>query len=179
MVPTTQEDNGVLVALFKHSVWANLKVLDFCEGLSEEQLGASAIGTYGSIQDTLWHMVGAEVSYVHRVIGKWPPEPPSREGFTNIAVLKKSARWTGEELLKLALAARANSMVQEESDESPVVVVRYPLASLLMQAINHATEHRAHVSTIITQLGLEPPNMDGWTYMEETGQFQETTKAGS
>ena len=31
---------------------------------------------------------------------------------------------------------------------------------LLGQAINHATEHRAHVATIMTQRGLTPPRMD-------------------
>ena len=49
----------------------------------------------------------------------------------------------------------------------------------MMQAINHATEHRTHVSTMITQLGLEPPDMAGWQYMDEMGEFQETKKAGS
>jgi uncharacterized damage-inducible protein DinB len=71
--------------------------------------------------------------------------------------------------LELVLATRADSMVREsEGDES----VEYSLASLMAQVINHATEHRAHIATIITQLGMEPPNMDLWTYMEETGEFR-------
>jgi uncharacterized damage-inducible protein DinB len=48
-----------------------------------------------------------------------------------------------------------------------------------MQAINHATEHRTQISTIITQLGLEPPDMAGWQYMDEMGEFHETTAAES
>ena len=50
---------------------------------------------------------------------------------------------------------------------------------LMIQAINHSTEHRTQVSTIITQLGLEPPDMTGWQYMDEMGEFQETAKAES
>ena len=172
----SQADNSTLIVLFKHNTWANLKLLDFCEALSDEQLDASTTGTYGSIRNTLWHIVGAEVSYVHRVNGKLPAEPPSRDRFPGFAVLKQSARWTGEQLLQLALSARADSIVQEES---PEVAVKYPLASLLMQAINHATEHRTQLSTIITQLGLEPPDMTGWQYMDETGEFQEIAKAES
>ena len=38
---------------------------------------------------------------------------------------------------------------------------------LLVQAINHATEHRTQVAAILTQLGIEPPGMDGWTYHED------------
>lgn len=35
---------------------------------------------------------------------------------------------------------------------------------VLVQAINHATEHRTQIFTILTQQGLEPPVLDGWTY---------------
>ena len=94
----------------------------------------------------------------------------TRDRFPGFAVLKQVARWTGDELLGLALSARAASLVQEEDAQ---VVVRYPLTSLLMQAINHSTEHRTQVSTILTQIGLEPPDMTGWMYMEERGEFQE------
>ena len=41
---------------------------------------------------------------------------------------------------------------------------QFPASIILIQAINHATEHRAHVMTIITQLGLEPPDVSGWEY---------------
>ena len=35
-------------------------------------------------------------------------------------------------------------------------------------------EHRAHICTIISQLGMEPPDVTGWGYMEATGEFQES-----
>ena len=175
MQQTDQGDNSVLLALFRHNTWANLKLLEFCEALSDEQLDASAAGTFGSIRDTLWHVVGAEVSYVHRVNGKLPDTPSFRDHFPGLAVLKQAAQWTGDELLQLALSARADTLVEEWSDDH-TIVVRYPLASLMLQAINHATEHRGHIATILTQLGLKPPEMDGWAYMEATGEFRETTE---
>jgi uncharacterized damage-inducible protein DinB len=179
MPQTEQADNSVLTVLFHHNSWANLKLLDFCENLSDEQLDASATGTYGSIRDTLNHMVRAEVTYVNRVTGKVPPAEPVTMGrFPGFEVMKQTMRWTGDELLQLALSARADTIVREEEVQQQVkVVVQYKVASLMMQAINHATEHRAQVSAIITQLGLEPPNMDGWQYMEDTGEFQEFTEA--
>src|SRR5919202_453747 len=99
-------DTSVLTTLFAHNVWANLKLLDFCEHLSDERLDATAIGCFGSIRDTLQHIVGAEVSYVERVNGKLPPKPPSRDQFTGFEVLKDAVRWAGDELLQLALYAR-------------------------------------------------------------------------
>ena len=172
MSENRQSDASVLTTLFTHNTWANLKLLDFCAALSDEQLKATAVGAYGSIRATLAHMIGAEIDYATRVTGKTPPAWLSGDEYPGIEVLKDTAREAGEELSRLALAARADSVVRE-TDPEQGISVEYPLSSLLMQAINHATEHRQQVSAIITQLGLEPPGMDGWAYMEETGEFRE------
>jgi uncharacterized damage-inducible protein DinB len=170
MQDTERGDTSVLSTLFAHNGWANRKLLEFCEQLSDEQLDATAIGCFGSIRVTLVHIVGAEVSYVVRVNGKLPPQPFSRREFPGFAVLKDVARWTSDELLQLALSARHNTMVTESEGDSHV---EYRLASLIMQVINHATEHRAQISAIITQLGMEPPDMSGWKFMEEIKEFRE------
>src|SRR5207248_8930006 len=44
-----------------------------------------------------------------------------------------------------------------------------PVSLFLLQAVNHGTEHRSQVATILTQLGVEPPAMDGWTYFSASG----------
>jgi uncharacterized damage-inducible protein DinB len=163
-------DTSVVTTMFAHNGWANQKLLDFCEQLSNEQLDATAIGCYGSIRDTLWHTVRAEVSYVRRVNGKLPPQPIARDVIPGFAVMKDVARWTNDELLQLALAARQDTMVTETEDG---MACEYTLASLMMQVINHANEHRAQIAAIITQLGMEPPDMSGWQYMVDTGEFRE------
>jgi uncharacterized damage-inducible protein DinB len=165
-----QGDTSVLTTLFRHNVWANLKLLDFCEPLSEQQLDATAIGCFGTIRDTLRHTVGAEVSYVKRVNGKLPPQPFGRDQFPGFAVLKDAVRWAGDEMLQLALSTQEGTRVQESDERWRV---EYPLASLIVQAITHSTEHRTQISAIITQLGLEPPDMSGWKYMEESRELQE------
>jgi len=46
--------------------------------------------------------------------------------------------------------------------EGPIAV---PGWIILVQAVDHGREHRTHIATILTQLGIEPPDMDGWTFM--------------
>ena len=46
-----------------------------------------------------------------------------------------------------------------------------PASLLLLQAVNHGTEHRSQIATVLTQLGIEPPEMDGWTYFFASGQM--------
>jgi uncharacterized damage-inducible protein DinB len=181
MMPESNHDTThLLVKFFEHHIWANMRLLDFCEQLSDEQLDAAAVGGYGSIRHTFLHMMGAEISYVERVDGKLPPKTLSRERYPTIAEFKETLRWTSEELLQLALAARAESIVHEEFvEQEPTprkIVVEYKLNSLIVQTINHATEHRAQIATILTQLGLEPPVMDVWTYIEGSGEFRESVE---
>ena len=165
-----QGDGSVLTRFFEHNTWANLALLDFCERLSDEQLDAKAIGGYGSIRETLVHIIGAEVSYVVRVNGRLPPRPFARNQLPGFDVLKEAARWTGDELLQLALSARADTMVVEREGR---LGAEYTLASLIVQAITHSVEHRTQIATIITQLGMEPPDMSGWKYMDDTKEFRE------
>ena len=167
-------DTSVLTTLFAHNAWANLKLLDFCEHLSDAQLDATAIGCFGSIRDTLHHIVGAEVSYVERVNSKLPARPLSQDLFPGFEVLKDAVRWAADELLQLALSARQDTSVRQRP---PRMLIEYKLASLMVQAITHSTEHRTQISAIITQLGMEPPDMSGWQYMEEIGEIKEIEAA--
>lgn len=163
-------DTSVLTTLFAHNTWANLKLLNFCAGLSDAQLDTAAIGGYGSIRDTLRHIISAEVSYVDRVNGRLPARPLPPDGFPGFELLIEAARWAGDELLLLALSATKDTRVRQRS---PRQIYEYTLASLIAQALSHSTEHRTQIATIITQLGMEPPDMSGWTYMSEMGEIQE------
>lgn len=176
MVDTERGDTSVLTTLFAHNAWANLVLLDFCERLSDEQLDSTAIGGFGSIRHTLQHIINSEVGYVERVNGKLPSGAAPSDEFPGFVALKDMARWAGDELLLLALSAREDTLVRQRP---PRFSYQYRLASLIVQAITHSTEHRTQISAIITQLGMEPPDMSVWRYIEDTGElvnFKETSE---
>ncbi len=167
MDSTGEKALNMVVELFRHNTWANLKLLEACDGLSDEQLDATGAGTYGSIRATLVHIVKSEVSYVHRVNGRVRDQLPTPGHFAGFDILKADAIWCGEELEQLALSAGPDDIVHQIRQGRPLY--QYPLASLMIQAINHSTEHRTHVATILTQQGIEPPDMSGWGYMSDKG----------
>src|SRR5690349_4696774 len=146
MQGTAHGDTSVLTTLFRHNAWANLKLLDFCAGLSDAQLDATAIGGFGSIRDTLQHIVGAEVNYVERVNGRLPAAVPSSDQFWGFDMLRDATRWAGDELLQLAVLAREDTSVRQRP---PRHIYQYRLASLIVQAITHSTEHRTQIAAII------------------------------
>jgi uncharacterized damage-inducible protein DinB len=64
--------NAPLLDAFRHSAWANRELLAFCHGLSDTQLDARVDGSYGSILETLKHILGAEAYYSFVFNGQLP-----------------------------------------------------------------------------------------------------------
>ena len=152
-----------LVLLFRHNLWANLTLLDACAALDEAGLATAAVGTYGPIYNTIKHIVGAEQGYLILLTDRQPEQRVRKEDRPTLAVLRALAQQSGEGLIAVAKAATPADVayLQWDNQRWP-----YPFGLLLNQAINHATEHRAQVMTILTQLGIEPPDLSGWAYAE-------------
>ncbi len=155
--------SGIFLDLYKHHLWANLSLLDVCEQLPDEAFDAGAKGTYGSIRDTLVHLLAAEGRYLAAMTGSGAVPDALKEGaFPGIAELKRHARTGGEELIALAGSVTANEVIKVERGGQRYEI---PISIFFAQAINHGTEHRAHVCTALTQHGIEPPNLDVWQYL--------------
>ncbi len=154
-----------LVELFAHNVWANQRLFDACGDLTEAQLDATTPGTFGSIRNTLMHIVGAQ-DRVAAALAEAEPVDAIRErgAFPGISHLRDDARTSGEALIGLAARAQSGATVTTTWRGKAYTL---PVWVLLAQAINHATEHRSQVSAMLTQLGVEPPAMDVWTYHED------------
>jgi len=157
-----------LTTLFGHNLWANVRILERCAELTAEQLDAAIVGAYGSIRDTLQHIVTAERSYVSRISTGQPYRRPENAPPLTLAEMTESVRTSGSGLIEWAPKVQAGDTVQVNWEGAPRDV---PKTILLTQAINHATEHRAQVMAILTQLGTQPPELDGWSYFEELAQW--------
>ena len=151
-----------IVALFEHSLWANLRLLDAGEGLGEEQLSAGCAGTYGSVRDTLVHTFASEARYVRELTAGASEATLSEDGpFPGFPALRKHATTSGEALIGLAGEMPEEHVLRGEYRGRPYEM---PASLMFAQAINHATEHRAHIATILSQQGVEPPRMDAMGY---------------
>jgi len=147
---------------FTFNLWANLRLLDACEKLSDAQLDAKIIGTYGSIRETLMHMFGSEEGYVRRWTFTGPaPTPPLKEfaTFPGFDVLRQRAQRSGKELLAVAERVDLSEVLHLDDGtyDAPVIVV-------LIQAVDHGIDHRSQIATLMSQQGIEPPALDAWAY---------------
>jgi len=126
--------------------------------------GDLSVGGFGSISDTLQHFVRSERSYFSRISTGQPYRHPEGAPPLTFAEMAESLHHSGEGLIEWAPKVQATDSVEVQWDNEPLVHV--PKAVLLTQAINHATEHRAQIMAILTQLGIQPPDLDGWSYFE-------------
>src|SRR6516165_11146822 len=67
--------NGTLLELSRHKTWATLRLIEYCQGLDNEQLDATIPGTYGAIRDALRRLVNAEEGYFAILTGERLAEP--------------------------------------------------------------------------------------------------------
>ena len=154
---------NILEKLFEHNNWANRQIIQACSVLSDEQLDAEPqSATLGSIRHTLLHLVSAQQGYLALLT---LPVEARRKIPLEFTDLQKAASDSGEGLLALArddpgqhLQARLQTM--DGYFVEPWVV--------MVQAINHATEHREQIKSMLSALGVTPPNIDGWDYGEAT-----------
>jgi len=156
---------NLLGQLFRHNLWANLTMLDACRELTDAQLDSAVPGTRGTIRETLKHIAGAEERYVAALRSEPRPEPRESAPWEGIAGLRASLDSTGRALIEIAEAEQPGRILRGVRGNEPYEL---PAWLLLTQAINHATEHRSQIATILTQQGIRPPEMDGWHFYEQS-----------
>ena len=153
-----------LVRLFEHNNWANLRILEACSALSDEQLDAEPrSATKGSIRRTLVHLVNSQLSYLRTLT--LPLEERLNSPSVAFSDLQDSASKSGEALLTLARGEQQPRKAQLQTRDGYFVE---PWV-LMVQIINHATEHREQIKNMLSALGMSPPDIDGWSYGEATG----------
>jgi len=152
---------------FKYNLWANLRLLDTCEQLTDAQLDTVFPGTYGSIRLTLKHMLGAEEGYAARSTGGFPTTPPLREdqeASRSFAELRERARRSSEAMIAFTEQVTPEQLqVIQLLDEG---TYRAPLLVTVIQFVDHGIDHRTQICTALAQLGIQPPELDVWAYNE-------------
>lgn len=151
------------VEAFKHNVWANLEILDSCARLSDADLVATAPGTYGPVRDTLVHLLASEGRYVGEFKGRTDDMLSEDLPFVGFEKLRLYGVASGQALLEIVQTSPPDSVLRGTYRGQP-----YEMAAsiLLVQAINHATEHRMHIVSILNQRGVETPRLDGIRYFQ-------------
>jgi len=159
---TTPSD--IVRAMFEHHLWATGSLIDHLDALPPERLDASVPGTYGSMIDTLTHMIDADSRYLLRLRDPSPPPHEDRTGITLTQLRSEMPehrrRW-GDALDALERGELRAEIVDHASDYPDTPDAE---GLLLIQAIHHGNDHRTQICSTLGALEEEVPELDGWNY---------------
>jgi uncharacterized damage-inducible protein DinB len=163
---------SLLADAFDHHVWATQRLIEACLALEPAQLETAVPGTYGSIIDTMRHLVGSDSWYLADIGGGEDRGIEADDmGLAELrATMERDAgAWTD----LLAKGLDADAMVKE-IDETDGFERDASVGLRLAQALHHGTDHRSQICTALTALGVQPPSIDVWDFGLASGRSVET-----
>lgn len=157
-------------ALDRYNTWANQRVLDTVSRLAQADFTRDLKSSYGSIRDTLTHIVWSEWIWLQRWNGLSPTPVFSPADFPNVESLRKRFQSVATErsaFLQGITAERLLHVLEYRNVKGEIC--RYPLWQQLHHVVNHSTYHRGQVATMLRQLGAAPAATDLLVYYDERG----------
>lgn len=159
-----------LRTLVDYHYWGRDRLMQAVEQLTPEQLSFTIESSFSSVRDTLVHLWGAEVIWLNRWEGHSPTALPAGDDLSDFASIRRA--WEEEETKIRALLERlgedgVNRSMEYRMFDGKAYV--QPFWQMLLHVVNHGSYHRGQVTTMLRQLGVQPPRqMDFSAFCRET-----------
>jgi uncharacterized damage-inducible protein DinB len=153
--------------LYLYNHWANQRTLASVAPLSSEQFTRGMGNSFGSVRDTVAHILGAEWIWLERWLGRSPKALLPASDFPTVDALRQ--RWaTVEQDRNRFLQTLTSESLQQSISYINLrgQPLAYPLWQQMMHVVNHSSYHRGQITTLLRQLGAEPQNTDFLGYYD-------------
>src|SRR3954453_19581146 len=156
----------VIRMMYDYNTWANERILAKAAELTPAQFVAPGSASYSSVRDTLVHTMWAQWNWLVR--WRSEPNPPGFDpaDYPDAATLGARGgeidRQTHAFVAKVDDAALDAICRYANNQGAPMA---YPLWHLMLHQVNHGTQHRSEVATILTEYGHSPGGMDLILYL--------------
>ena len=150
-----------LARLYDYGYWANKKLLGVVSTLTLEQFTQTVAGSYGSVSNTMVHILSAEWGWLDRCGGHERGPALKADDYPTVESLVET--WVRVEGWVRAFLAE---LKDEELDrkveyKNPRGETRsMPLGELMQHGANHGVHHRGQVALLLRMLGQVPGNVD-------------------
>jgi uncharacterized damage-inducible protein DinB len=158
----------VIRSLYDYSDWANQRVLDTAGELTADQFLEDAGPSHGSLRNTFVHTMSGQWIWLERWQGTSPPSMMNEADFPDLASIR--TRWeeiendTRQYLDRLESDQLDNVISYKTTGGTPGA---YPLWHLIVQQVNHQTQHRSEAAVMLTNFGHSPGDLDFVVYLGE------------
>ena len=148
--------------LYDYNYWANKKVFAVGALLTPAQFTQEVAGSYGSVRNTLVHILSAEWGWLDRCGG--PQRGPALKAPDFPTLESIVTTWTTvEQHMRRFLGSLTDADLRRDVEfklpqAERASVMR--LGDLLQHAANHGVHHRGQVALLLRALGQVPGNFD-------------------
>jgi uncharacterized damage-inducible protein DinB len=157
-----------LQGLYEYSYWANRHLFDVISKLTPDEFTQSVGGSFGSIRNTLVHILSAEWGWLSRCGG--PDRGPRLNGADYPTLESVTVTWRNVEGYVRDFLANLkeeditrNAEYLNDAGEKRAM----PLGELMQHAAAHGVHHRGQVAMMLRLLGHTPGNFDMLFYYAE------------
>ncbi len=151
-------DSEYCYTLARYNTWMNTRLYAACEGLSDQQRKLDRGAFFGSIHNTLNHILFGDTAFMARFTGEPATVPELGEVLHDSFSALADAR--------ASLDKRINAWSQTLTHDWLTTTLTYcskvdgvqrtlPRWLLVTHMFQHATHHRGQVSTLLNQLGMD------------------------
>jgi len=157
-----------LQRLYDYSCWANRKLFLALARLTPEEFTQAVAGSYGSIRNTLVHMLSAEWGWLERCGGAKRGERLKAENYPTFESI--ATTWDRVEMsVREFLAGLTDDDLAREIEFGFGAGPRQslPLGDLMLHAVIHDVHHRGQVALLLRTLGHVPGDFDLLYYAAE------------
>jgi uncharacterized damage-inducible protein DinB len=165
-------DLNSIQQLYAYNSWANQRTIAGCETLTTDQFLEPLGGSFGSVRNTLAHIMDVEWLYIERWYGRSPSAFPKPENYPDLSHIKE--RWNTidsdmDQFLRELSPERLTKVIEFRNIKG--ILSRHPLWHVMQHVVNHGTYHRGQITTLLRQLGATPQASDLiFFYRERSGQ---------
>jgi uncharacterized damage-inducible protein DinB len=156
--------------LARFNRWVNGRHYECCARLSDGERKRDRHAYFGSIHNTLNHLLVVDRLWLNRMEGK-PNGIAALDQilFADFEEMRRARAAEDDRLVALVdgrdEAALAGEVAYRFTSGAPAAT---PLHQILMTLFNHQTHHRGQVHAMLTQAGIRPPDCDVIDFLEES-----------
>lgn len=148
--------NPLIERSFKHMAWANKQMLEILKNLADEAINFSAWNPDWTVGTIAHHIVIAEGRLISRIVQQ--PAPAEFDPPKNAAEIGRLITTCAER--DAQLLSLINTPDEMRTFVRYGTEVEFLTSTILVQAVHHASEHRAQISDILAANKMDVLNLD-------------------
>jgi uncharacterized damage-inducible protein DinB len=150
-----------LRALYDYGYWADEQVLNVVSQLTEEQFIEPVAGSYGSVRNTLVHMLSAQWGWLDRCGGARRGPKLDAKDYPTLASVASRWREVEGHVREFLSGLKDQDLarpIEFSFGDGPKFVM--PVGELMHHAAIHGVHHRGQIALLLRSLGHAPGDFD-------------------